>query len=161
MPFQIVPTELVVEYVPRLATPDPSSAPRKMEFWVSIPDPVARAAAQTELARIYAMGPEQADVPASDRMSGIALDETYIRLSRFEYHIDRKDGNHIQSFAVYVDLEKYGVSVRNVVFRATSNWGKAWTCLYRVRVFGKRVEVAEGEVIGRAECEGAEEEMHM
>ena len=148
MPFAIVPEEIVIEYVPRLATPDPGSAPRKLELWVSIANATARAAAQSELSRIYAMGPEQADVPASDRMSGIALNDTFIRLSRFEYDINRGDANHIQTFGVYVDLEKYGVSVREVVVRATSNWGKGWTCLYRVRVFGRRVKEVEEVVLG-------------
>lgn len=135
MPYTIFPTKFTIEHVPREGTLDIRSAPRWVEVWAEIANPDQRVAAEE---RSVAVGC-QVPVPRAG----------YVCLARVEYRTDAV--NHVQTFDLGVDLRSMGVGVKRVVVRVTENWGREWTCLYRVRMHG---ELAE-KVLGR---EGEEEE---
>jgi hypothetical protein len=136
MPRQMYPTHLIVEHVPRTATLNIHSAPRKMEVWVPIPDPVKRALVKKDLDYIYSSVAEPRPF-ATNNTEHIALDETYVRVSRLEYRPTA--ANHVQTFQLHIQLKEYDVAVQTAVVRAVTNWGSNHTCIYRLRMWGEEI----------------------
>lgn len=138
LPRTIVPTELVVEHIPKDGTLDSGSAPRRIEMWAQIDDPMTREAVTNALFSILPYEGTQPSVLERDAErfdARRALDDSWVRVGSWMY--DLYDRRHVQKFTVPVDLEHFGVRTNQVVVRALSNWGdNNYVCLYRLRLHG-------------------------
>ena len=136
LPRHIVPTELVIEHIPRDATLDIGSAPKDVELWVQIHDAQDRDAVENA-----AFGTFQPDgeSPLEARLNHDyfvkALDHTWVRIGKWRYDIFT--GENVQTFPVAIHLEDFGVRVNKVAVRVKTNWGdRDYVCLYRLRLHG-------------------------
>lgn len=123
LPHAIYPKKVTVEHVPKEGTPDPKSAPKNMELWVEIRD-------AEERERVGELAPK------CDEHS--SLPTSYVCIGQFEYNI--QGVNHVQTFPLAVDTELARVPINKAVVRVTENWGRDWTCLYRLRLHGEMVK---------------------
>ncbi|KAI0264452.1 hypothetical protein BC834DRAFT_956783 [Gloeopeniophorella convolvens] len=125
--------EISIDHVARDVALDMRSAPRKMEVWGVIDgtDNAAKLAAW-EASRLEA----GLEVPAPPK--SLPRSATYMRIAEFEYDIDAP--NAVQTFPVDEDVRVLGVDFGVVALRVLSNWGKEFTCLYRFRVHGQKLE---------------------
>ncbi|KAI9836630.1 MAG: hypothetical protein M1819_001264 [Sarea resinae] len=131
LPQKIYPSEITIEHIPAAATLDIESAPKDMELWVEIKDDEAR----------ETVGRTQDQLLGVPEMPKAALDDNFVRVGLWQYDIHALD--HVQTFTIDVNLENLGVPIEQVVVRAKNNWGgKDYTCLYRVRLHGKRAVAA-------------------
>lgn len=127
LPRRIYPTAITVEHIQPGASLDIAAAPKDMELWAQIHDEETREAVAN--AAFPLLGEDAID-------SSNNLGPSYVRVGKWQYSIHKP--NHVQTFAVNVDLEHFGAKVEKVVVRATSNWGgQDYTCFYRLRLFGK------------------------
>ncbi|OJJ51049.1 hypothetical protein ASPZODRAFT_310925 [Penicilliopsis zonata CBS 506.65] len=162
----IVPDEVVVEHVPKGASPNSGVAPRDMELWARFvvkdvnerkeDKPVGDNKAQDkkEDAGLEREDDIRLTPPDADMHESIMK---YLRLawrgepdSHFAddellglpfYRIGRwryeLDGaHHIQHFTLDAVFDTKDLRVDKVVVRVTSNWGAEDTCLYRVKLHG-------------------------
>ncbi|KAF1985097.1 hypothetical protein K402DRAFT_422392 [Aulographum hederae CBS 113979] len=136
MPMYMHPTEFTVEHVPKSATPDANtgSAPKFIEIWADVSNP-NDASAKVNLADLNKMkAPEHR---CSKRSNEI---KDYECLGRFMYHPDSP--NWVQTF----QFDDYGgLSIQKVIVRVVENWGEEFTCLYRVRMHGKKADREENK----------------
>ncbi|KAG6899548.1 hypothetical protein C0993_009280 [Termitomyces sp. T159_Od127] len=63
---------------------------------------------------------------------------TYVRIAEFAYDIHAP--RNVQTFPVDPELRALGVDFGVVVLVMKSNWGREYTCLYRLRVHGQRLD---------------------
>ena len=142
LPRTIVPTELVVEHIPKDATLDSGSAPRSIELWAQIDDPMTREAVTNALFSVLPYEETQPSVLERDVERFEArrpLDDSWVRVGSWIY--DLHDRRHVQKFSVPVDLERFGARTNQVAVRAVSNWGnKDYVCLYRLKLHGLLAE---------------------
>ncbi|KAF3207017.1 hypothetical protein TWF106_008866 [Orbilia oligospora] len=103
----IYPTDVTIDHVPKGISGDVSSAPQEIEVWVKIEDEFLRD--QAGKAASVAIG-EVSD-NASTRHY---LANGYVRVASFIYDINSQ--YPIQTFALPIELEKLGVSVRSDQF---------------------------------------------
>lgn len=127
MAQKIFPTKVTVEHVPKEGTLDPRSAPKWMELWVEIKDVNKR------LEVINAWNEVNTEGCSEPRVS-----TNFVCIGRFRYDIHA--ANHVQTFNLELDLAESGVAVTKTVVRVTENWGRPWTCMYRIRMHGELVE---------------------
>ena len=121
---------MTIEHMPAQGTYDVGAAPREFDVWGFVEgDGVGRVEAEL-----------------SKDCRGERPAEGYVCLGGGAYDVHA--GNHVQNFALFGGVE-VGL-VRKVVLRVRSNWGQDWTCLYRVRVFGRRVKEEGGELDGES-----------
>jgi Sad1 / UNC-like C-terminal len=124
----IYPDQVVVEHIPMTASLEPGSAPKEMELWVYIEDPVTRAAIESRTMDFFHTEKDPRNL---------------VQIGSWTY--DTESMQDIQSFPLQIDLKMFeGRSyTNNLVVRVTSNWGGDrvnYACLYRVRVNGKVAE---------------------
>ena len=132
LPRNIVPTELVIENIPRDATLDIGAAPKDIEMWVQINDPQGREAVENAA---FAIQPDGGSALEARDYHVKALDETWVRVGKWRYDIFADE--HVQTFPIPIDLDHFGVRVNKVVVRAKANWGdRDYVCLYRLRLHG-------------------------
>ena len=136
LPRDIVPTELVIEHIPRDATLDIGAAPKDVELWVQITDPQDREAVENAAsARFQPDGGSAVAAQASQDYHVRALDESWVRIGSWRYDIFTRE--NVQTFPVPIDLDNFGVRINKVVVRAKENWGdRDYVCLYRLRLHG-------------------------
>ncbi|KAM5431780.1 hypothetical protein MferCBS31731_007739 [Microsporum ferrugineum] len=66
----------------------------------------------------------------------LALGPSFFRIGTWRYDINA--GHHVQRFPLEAVVDLPGARVSRAVVRATSNWGgNQYTCLYRVRLYGR------------------------
>ena len=123
--------------MPLTAALDIGSAPRKIEIWGEMLNSTQRAFAneyldQDDYPKLYERP------PPSKREAGIALGDKYVRLGEMIY--DVRNPNHVQTRRLSLDTERFGIPIKKIVVRAVTNWGREFTCLYRVRMHGKIVQ---------------------
>jgi len=141
LPRWITPTELVVEHVPKGELHDIGNAPKEIELWIQVNFEEIREQIISEMTQMFPDIYKDASQRGKGSDTVRALDKTFVPVGRWTYDINA--GNHVQTFATSVDLEKWlnadrGANTRRVVFRANSNWGSAdSTCLYRVKLHGR------------------------
>lgn len=125
MPRSIIPTSFTVEHMPSQGTFDIGAAPQELEMWVKAPE------FDGSEDKVAALPPCSGTPPA--------LDYVCIGQGRYDVH----GTNHVQNFPLYsgVDVGR----VNEAVVRVVSNWGRPWTCLYRVRMHGKGEDELGGE----------------
>lgn len=126
------------------------SAPRDMEVWglVEGRDNVAKVDAWRAAMAQEGHGPGRPDIPPGSFLYPRA--ETliprpeikypeYIRIASFQYDIHSP--TNIQTFPVDGEIKGLGIDFGVVVLMVKSNWGmRDYTCLYRVRVHGQRMD---------------------
>ncbi|PYH75918.1 hypothetical protein BO82DRAFT_297532 [Aspergillus uvarum CBS 121591] len=137
--YRIVPEEIVVEHVPKAAALNPGLAPRDMELWVRfrrvkndtlrfvLHEPVMHA-----LQLAYPGESEEAYWGQYDEWLGPA----WYRVGRWTYDIN--SDQHAQRFILDAVIDDPEIRVDKVVIRAKNNWGADNTCIYRVKLFGKK-----------------------
>ncbi|MCJ1318951.1 hypothetical protein MMC15_004283 [Xylographa vitiligo] len=141
LPRKIVPTDLVIEHIPKGATLDIGAAPKDVELWVQIDDPEARlrvihaAMAVPHLSEETLLAARTLPVYGADT----ALDKSWVRIGRWQYDIHAD--NYMQSFAVPLELDHFQLAVDRVSVRVRNNWGEHdYTCLYRLKLYGLLAE---------------------
>ena len=138
LPRTIVPTDLVIEHIPKDATLDSGSAPRGIELWAQIDDPMKREAvtnAMFSLLPYEETQPSELERDADRFQANRALDQSWIRIGSWSYDLFAR--RHIQKFRVPIDLEHFGVKTNQVAVRVVSNWGDSdHVCLYRLKLHG-------------------------
>ena len=133
----VAPTELIIEHLPRSAALHIGSAPKDVELWINLPDPVVRHSVMAALASdadgMDVLDGQSADVP----LAGKALYKDYRRIGRWTYNV-WKD-HHVQSFQIPIELQDLGVKVTDFAVRVYSNWDaedRGPVCIYRLRLHG-------------------------
>ena len=125
MPRSIVPTSFTVEHMPSQGTYDIGAAPKELEVWVHAP--------------AFDASPDK--VAALPRCSGAPPADDYICIGKGRYDVHAS--NHVQNFPLYAGADVG--PVRSAIIRVINNWGRDWTCLYRVRMHGKGEEEQAGK----------------
>lgn len=123
----IFPTQVTIEHIPKEGTLDPLSAPKWMELWVEIVDRERRGAVLKSWNEIN-----------SEECSHPGVGKNFACIGRFRYDIHAS--NHIQTFDLELDLAAHNVQVSKAVIRVVENWGRDWTCIYRIRMHGDIAE---------------------
>lgn len=138
LPRTIYPTGITIEHIPSGATLDIAAAPKDMELWAQIPNEEAREAVGDAAFPLLGTEDERDILDNS-------LDRTYVRIGKWKYNIHAP--NHVQTFAMAVDMHHFNAMVAKVVVRAKTNWGgRDYTCLYRVRMHGKLADGMEDDI---------------
>ncbi|MCJ1468320.1 hypothetical protein MMC07_006948 [Pseudocyphellaria aurata] len=140
LPRPIVPTELMMEYYPIAEVGAVRAAPRDVELWIPVKDPVARAHVKRAMRMAH---PETLQDPANAHL----LDANWVPIGRWAYDVLADSSS--QPMHVPMELEALGVKTDLVLVRVLSNWGnKDTTCLVRARLFGTdksgQVETLDG-----------------
>ncbi|KAJ6508048.1 hypothetical protein C8R47DRAFT_1100389 [Mycena vitilis] len=117
-----------------------ASAPREMEVWALVEgrDNIEKLKAwRADKAERLESGESIEDEPV--RPKTLPKSPEYIRIATFRYDI--RSENHIQTFPVDQEIKALGMDFGIVVLMIKSNWGlDAYTCLYRFRVHGQRMD---------------------
>ncbi|KAF7169136.1 hypothetical protein CNMCM6106_004127 [Aspergillus hiratsukae] len=85
----------------------------------------------------YIMGylrPAYRNEPEDAYWNATTLGPTFYRVGKWKYDINGP--HHIQEFSLDAIIDQPDIRVDRVVFRAKSNWGANFTCLYRLKLFG-------------------------
>ncbi|KAF8241510.1 hypothetical protein K440DRAFT_642152 [Wilcoxina mikolae CBS 423.85] len=141
---KIYPSHVTIEHVSKLLSPDYTSAPKIVEFWVQIKNLTEHAIVESHAIRFaeksgkkYSMSRNMQPAPILSTASTRVLDKNgreFVKLHTFEFDIE---GDDAQSFALPVDMINIGVAVNIVAFVIRENHGnKHFTCLYRAKVHG-------------------------
>lgn len=123
MPRTIVPSSITIEHIPSRGTLDIGSAPKDFEVWVT----------NTETTSFADLG----SMPNGQLDCGEQPAAGYVCVARARYDIHA--ANHVQNFAVDAAAALVGGPVNKVVLKVLNNWGRDYTCLYRVRFHGEQV----------------------
>lgn len=145
--------EISIDHVAREVAWDLRSAPREMEVWGLIEGKanfekvrewkVAKAAERLQKADEAGISTDSADVTVLDEEGEeypdfLPRDMMFVRIASFEYDVQRDE--EIQTFPVDEEVKALGIDFGVVVLSVKSNWGKEFTCLYRMRVHGQRMQ---------------------
>nr|GAT60673.1 predicted protein [Mycena chlorophos] len=121
-----------------------TSAPRDMEVWALVEgkDNLAKLKAWRDAKAQKAADGE--DVEEEPKRPNSVPKKTsaweYIRIATFRYDI--LSPNNIQTFPVDPEIKALGIDFGVTILRVRNNWGMgAFTCLYRYRVHGQKVNV--------------------
>jgi len=69
--------------------------------------------------------------------SSLSRSPRYIRIASFKY--DVHSPHNIQTFPVPKEIRELGIDFGLVILMVQNNWGSEFTCLYRMRVHGTRL----------------------
>ena len=134
----VVPEEVVIEHIPKGATLEPGAAPQDMELWVEYDLDSDEANSSSYLLRktildtLHEAYPGEPELAYSDDP---ILGDNFFRVGKWQY--DPNEEYHVQIFSLDAVIDIPAARVEKVIFRATSNWGADYTCLYRVRLHGR------------------------
>ncbi|KAM6490512.1 hypothetical protein JOM56_013855 [Amanita muscaria] len=134
---------VTVDHVPTEVARDVRSAPKEMEVWGLIDGEENRTKVKEwkekkKLER-EAAGQEGDDVDVVPYPPSLPREPEYIRLANFTYDIDGP--SHIQNFPVDEEIREMDLDFGIVVLMIQNNWGRNdFTCLYRFRVHGTKLE---------------------
>ena len=155
LPVEAYPIALTVEHIPSSATFDIDTAPQWIEFWIQVTDAALRDELEDKIEQL--MGPETEygyDAPNPSAFlahdpepTGLNTKELrkhnlgnhynppsdFVRVGKFHYDIE--DRRYVQKWEMPIDLENW-IKTQKVIIRVVQNYGREWTCLYRVRLSG-------------------------
>ncbi|KAF8896317.1 hypothetical protein BD779DRAFT_1466295 [Infundibulicybe gibba] len=137
-------SDITIDHVASAVAYDMRSAPRHMEVWGMVEG-------EDNIAAVQAWREEKIRRRANAEEDGVVVEEEevdeypatlpknplYIRIAKFTYDIHAP--NNIQTFPVSQDIQDLNIDFGIVVLRVNSNWGREFTCLYRLRVHGRRM----------------------
>ncbi|KAF8656261.1 hypothetical protein AX16_002697 [Volvariella volvacea WC 439] len=136
-------TDFTIEHVAKEVAFDMRSAPRDMEVWALVEgDNIDKVKQwQTEKAKqreqAIARGEQVEAEPTYP--TTLPTDVQYIRIANFTF--DAHSSKNIQTFPVSPDVKDLDTNFNIVVLLMKNNWGQdTYTCLYRFRVHGQRVD---------------------
>lgn len=133
------PSDIGVVHVGARESPNPSSAPRKISLWVQVNDVDLRAKVSKLLDQTR--DSENGEPP---RFAVPPVPADFVKILSTEY--DLYGGDEFQVFSVPLQIRRLGLVTSKVIFRIESNWGNSeYTCIYRLRLFGERVDPIEEE----------------
>jgi SUN domain-containing protein 1/2 len=137
--------EITIDHVAPDIAWDMRSAPRNMEVWGFVEG-------AENLAKVVAWeaSRSEAGLEAPPQPRSLPSSSKYLRIAQFEYDIDAP--NAVQTFPVDEDVRGLGLDFGIVVLRMMSNWGREFTCLYRFRVHGQKLEKMEDKLGSEAEA---------
>ena len=126
--------EVTIDHIAMEVAYDIRSAPREMEVWGMV-----EGKENVERIRSWREGGGSASYDSSvSYPPTLPKHPEYIRLANFTY--DVHTANHVQTFAVDPEIRALDIDFGIVVLKVLSNWGMdAFTCLYRLRVHGKKL----------------------
>ena len=133
----VAPTELVVEYGAKDATPEGGmgAAPREIELWIQVEDDDMRTTIGDVIARTHPQLLKESSPQHKTLSAEQTLGSDWVPIGRWTYNI--YEHQNIQSFKVPISLHEYGVHTAKVAFRVNSNWGNVmFTCVNRLRLHG-------------------------
>ncbi|KAL6719301.1 hypothetical protein ACLMJK_003540 [Lecanora helva] len=133
----IMPTNLVVEYMLKQASPSSmmTMAPKEFELWIRVPDDDLRAKVSVAIAIRHPELHEDSSPQGRDLHNVKALDEEYVRIGRWTYNIYLEKS--AQVFSLLGPLLETGVTTDKFVIRVNSNWGNVdFTCINRFKMYG-------------------------
>lgn len=137
IPRKILPTELVVEYMAKDASPTGymNSAPREVELWVRIADDDVRAKVSAAINERYPELWEDANLQGRVLHVARDLGREYVPVGRWEYNIWQQE--NVQGFRIPGPLLNYNFSTDKFAIRVNSNWGNVgFTCINQFRMYG-------------------------
>ncbi|KAI9681034.1 MAG: hypothetical protein M1822_007108 [Bathelium mastoideum] len=171
LPFSIYPTSLAVEHIPPSGTLDINSAPRWLELWIQVTDIALRdeleAKIEQQISSEIEYGYDEvgnfkpnpsAFLPHDPTPTGLTKKELrehnkgnkhnpprdFVRVGKFLYNLE--DRQYIQRWDLPIDLEKW-VQTNKVIIRVVQNYGREWTCMYRVRLIGSLAQATVTEYV--------------
>lgn len=123
----IKPTDIGVLHIKAEESPNPKTAPRHISLHVDIEEEETRNKLRAAL--------QQQEQLSTKAVQPSNLPETFVKISTVEYDLFKDE---FQVFKILTpDME---VHTSRVVFTIDDNWGdKDLTCVYRLRLFGERV----------------------
>lgn len=123
---EIYLTDFAIEHTPITANPD--SAPKNVSLWVEVNDDMLRKEVEQLLVK-----------SDNDDRNTFRIPQSYVRVAHGKFNVYSK--SRVQSFAIPHAIQKLGLLTRRVIFTFEDNWGnEAFTCVYRVRLFGDSTE---------------------
>ncbi|KAJ4265057.1 hypothetical protein NW762_005301 [Fusarium torreyae] len=131
----VIPQYIAIEHIPKGATTDPNARPRQIEVWARFED-------EQDLEKVRNWSAPQFPVNTDTSVPPhVPLPRSFVKISQFIYEGEElHDGVHVQH--INDEFGKLNASTDQVVIRAVSNHDATdHTCFYRVRLFGKRVEI--------------------
>ncbi|KAH0833217.1 hypothetical protein J3R83DRAFT_12277 [Lanmaoa asiatica] len=144
-------TDITIDHVAKEVAFDLRTAPRDMEVWGLVEgkenlEKVAAFRAERGAQRVEAVrvaeesGSPLPEEPDEDTYPPtLPWSQPFIRLASFTYDIDAP--SNIQTFPVRQEIQDLGVDFGIVALVIKNNWGKKeYTCLYRFRVHGERLD---------------------
>ncbi|EMD31344.1 hypothetical protein CERSUDRAFT_119910 [Gelatoporia subvermispora B] len=126
---------VTIDHVPKEVASDMRSAPREMELWALVEGAENLGVVRAWREARQEMGEELEPYPVT-----LPRNAEYVRVANFTYDIHAP--RHIQTFPVRPEVQELGIDFGVVVLMVKSNWGKEYTCLYRMRVHGEHIEGA-------------------
>ena len=136
----IIPTELVVEYMSKDASPTGfmATAPKEVELWIQVEDPIARHKYSLAMAEHWGTNLWWKSSPQGRSISKKReLGDEWVPVGRWMYDIHAK--SNIQGFKVLAapDLADHNITTSKLAVRVNSNWGnRNMTCVNRFQMFG-------------------------
>jgi len=128
----ILVEEVTIDHIAKDVAYDVRSAPREMEVWGMV-----EGKENIERIRSWREGGGSASYSVAYPPT-LPKHPEYIRLTNFTYDVHSM--NHVQTFAIDPEIRALDIDFGIVVLRVLSNWGMdAFTCLYRLRVHGKKL----------------------
>lgn len=148
-------TEVTIDHVAKEVATDMRSAPRRMEVWALVEgaenlEKLRAWQERREERRVQAELLDPSSLSSFDNDSDDLLEEDeypktlpsnapFLRLASFTYNAH--SSSDIQTFPVRPSVRALEVDFGIVVLVVKSNWGRdEYTCLYRFRVHGERVD---------------------
>ncbi|RCI09836.1 hypothetical protein L249_3998 [Ophiocordyceps polyrhachis-furcata BCC 54312] len=137
---RIVPQHLVIEHILPGATTDQGARPRDVELYAAIEDQDLRERIRDFAAAHFPDGEWDADdTPPS-------LPDNFVKIAHTVYTSDElRGGVHVHRLSS--ELLSLRAATDHVIVRAVSNYGaKDHTCFYRLRLYGRNVDVDVSEM---------------
>ncbi|KAM0562352.1 hypothetical protein ACHAPJ_002041 [Fusarium lateritium] len=131
----VIPQDIAIEHILKGATTDPNARPKQIEVWARFED-------EEDLEKVRSWSATHVPVNTDTSVPPhVPLPRSFVKISQFIYKDEElHDGVHVQH--INDEFGKLNASTDQVVIRAVSNHDATdHTCFYRVRLFGKRVEI--------------------
>ncbi|KAK4494718.1 hypothetical protein PRZ48_014074 [Zasmidium cellare] len=129
--YKVYPNSFVIEHIPATATRDIASAPRDFEVWVKMESDEEANKVKRSIQNL------ERQIWPGDCSNPPDSSNAWVCAMTGEYDIHAP--NYQQTFLFPSNPWDLGLATRDVVLKATSNWGADHTCLYQIRLTGDEI----------------------